>query len=129
MGWNGFTGSSGAGRSNWKSGPRPIGDVAEPAHHKKDHPPARLRDYNRDAIGWYVDKAVYIPVDRIADASCGVLSERAIGRMLAERELLARHKKNRLTVDYVPKIGFVPSYALKLAEFSPSTAFESDDDE
>jgi hypothetical protein len=96
---------------------------------KKTEPGVFDAHNNRDAIGWYDDKAVYIPVDRIADAAGGVLSERAIGRMLAERQLLARHKKNRLTVDYVPKIGFVPSYALKLAEFSPSTAFESDDDE
>ena len=58
-----------------------------------------------------------------------MLSERAIGRMLAERQLLAHHKKGRLIVEYVPKIGYVPSYALKLSEFSPTAAFDRDDDE
>jgi Domain of unknown function (DUF927) len=131
--WNGFTGSSGAGALE----PEKQAE-ANLRRHVAEHRDITIKKTelgvldahnNRDAIGWYDDKAVYIPVDRIADAAGGVLSERAIGRMLAERQLLARHKKNRLTVDYVPKIGFVPSYALKLAEFSPRTAFESDDDE
>jgi hypothetical protein len=83
---------------------------------------------NRDAVGWYDDHAVYMPVDRIADAAGGVLSERAIGQMLQRRDLLAEQKKGRLTVRYVPKIGYVPSYALKLTEFSPTANFGSDDD-
>jgi len=81
---------------------------------------------NRDAVGWYDDRAVYIPVDRIADAAGGVLSERAIGRMLQRRELLAWQKKDRSTVGYVPKIGYVRSYALKLTEFSPTADLGSD---
>jgi hypothetical protein len=83
---------------------------------------------NRDAVGWYDDRAVYIPVDRIADAAGGALSERAIGRMLERRKLLAGHGEDRLTVRYVPKIGHVECYALKLAEFSPTANVGSDDE-
>jgi hypothetical protein len=95
---------------------------------KKTNPGPYDAHNNRDAIGWYDDRAVYIPVERIADAVGGVLSERAIGQMLQRRELLAGHNKDRLTVRYVPKIGYVPSYALKLTEFSLTANFGSDDD-
>jgi hypothetical protein len=131
--WDGFTGSLGAGaldpekqaENNLRRHVAEHRDITI----KKTEPGISHPQNNRDAIGWYDDHAIYIPVERIVDAAGGVLSERAIGRMLERRGLLARHKKNRLTVDYVPKVGFVPSYALKLSEFSPTAAFESDDDE
>jgi hypothetical protein len=94
---------------------------------KKTEPGARDPHNNRDAIGWYDRSAVYIPVARIVDAAGGGLSERAIGTMLHRRGLLARHKRGRLTVDYVPKIGYVPCYALKVGDFSPTAAAGSDE--
>ena len=84
---------------------------------------------NRDAVGWFDSKAVYIPVGRIAEACGGVLSERAMGRMLDERNLLARHKKGRLIVEYVPRVGYVPSYALKFAEFGKAPEIGEPDEE
>jgi hypothetical protein len=83
---------------------------------------------NRDAVGWFDSKAVYLPVDRIAEACGGGLSENAIGRMLAARNLLAKHKTGRWTVEYVPKIGYVPCYALKFSEFGEAPAFSSDEE-
>jgi hypothetical protein len=83
---------------------------------------------NRDAVGWFDSKAIYIPVDRIAEACGGVLSEHAIGRMLNARKLLHRHKPKRLTIDYVPKIGYVASYALKFAEFGKAPEPLSDEE-
>jgi hypothetical protein len=131
--WNGFTGSSGAGaldpeqqaEANLRRHVAEHRDITI----KKTEPGKTDPHNNRDAVGWYDTKAVYIPVDRIAEAAGGMLSERAIGRMLENRNLLADRKKDRLTVDYIPKVGYVPSYALKLSEFGPTAAFESDDDE
>ena len=83
---------------------------------------------NRDAVGWFDSKAVYIPVDRIAEACGSGLSEGAIGRMLAAKNLLAKHKKGRLIVEYVPKIGYVPCYAVKFSEFGKAPTFSSDEE-
>jgi hypothetical protein len=131
--WSGFAESTGAGaldpeqqaEANLRRHVAEHRDITI----KKTEPNRQDPHNNRDAVGWYDDNAVYIPVDRIAEAAGGVLSERAIGRMLKDRDLLARHKGDRLTVKYVPKIGYVPSYALKLSQFGPTAAFESDDDE
>jgi Domain of unknown function (DUF927) len=95
---------------------------------KKTEPSPSDPRNNRDAVGWYDDKAVYIPVDRIFDAAGAVLSERAIGRMLQVRGLLVRRGKDRLSVKYVPKIGYVPSYALKLSEFGPTVGGSGEDE-
>jgi hypothetical protein len=130
--WDGFAASSGAGaldpeRQAEANLRRHVAEHRDITIKKTD--PSRFDPHNnRDAIGWFDDTAVYIPVDRIADAAGGMLSERAIGRMLADRNLLARTGKKRLTVNYVPKVGYVSSYALKLTEFGP-TAARSDEDE
>ena len=86
------------------------------------------RRNNRDAGGWYDETAVYIPVDRIAEAAGYVLGERAIGAMLKARGLLAKTGKDRLSVKYVPKVTHVSSYALKLSEFVPTAAASSEDE-
>jgi hypothetical protein len=94
---------------------------------KKTEPEKDDAHNNRDAIGWYDGSAIYIPVDRIVEAAGGMLSERAVGRMLSRRKLIARHRKGRLTVNYVPKIGYVPCYALKLSEFNPRKTADADE--
>jgi hypothetical protein len=74
---------------------------------------------NRDAVAWYEDKAaVYIPADRIVEACGGVLSELAVARMLRDRNLLARTRKRRLYLEYVPIIGYVKAYALRFDQFA-----------
>jgi hypothetical protein len=84
---------------------------------------------NREAVGWYDNQAVYVPADRIVDACGSGLSQRAIGHMLADRQLLIKGRKDRLpTVNYVPGLGlYVTCFALKSAEFAPQE-LDTDDD-
>jgi hypothetical protein len=84
---------------------------------------------NRDAVAWTDGEtgALYLPGDRVVEACGGGLSERAIGRMLNERGLLARSRGDRLTVNYVPQIGHVRCYALKLDEFAPAAGGEGEE--
>jgi hypothetical protein len=85
---------------------------------------------NRDAVGWFDRQAIYIPLERIAEAAGGGLSELAIGSMLDDKKLLQRSTKDRLVVTYVPKIGYVTSYALKFSEFGKAPAgFTPEDDD
>jgi hypothetical protein len=84
---------------------------------------------NRDAVGWTDAKCLYLPADRIVEACGGGLSERAIGHMLKKRELLAKSRKDRATVNYVPRIGKVCCYALKLDELAPAAAEQGEEDD
>ena len=75
---------------------------------------------NREAIGWYDEEAVYLPTARLRDACLGLAKERWIASLLRDREMLTREgdaAKGRIAIKYVPKIGYVQSYALKRAEF------------
>ena len=79
----------------------------------------------KEAIGWYDDTAVYIPKERMREATAGVLKESQIGAMLNRRGLLAkRSEPDRFTVSWVPKVGSVTSYALRRSEFGRSDAVE-----
>jgi hypothetical protein len=73
---------------------------------------------SRDALGWYDDKAIYIPTGRISEAIGGVLSERAVVRLLSRAGLLERRTDHeRAAIRSVPHIGKVDVYALKRREF------------
>jgi hypothetical protein len=75
---------------------------------------------NREAIGWYDKTAVYLPTARLRDASNGQVREQWLASLLKDRKLLARQgdpATGRIAVKYIPKIGYVQAYALKLAEF------------
>jgi hypothetical protein len=82
---------------------------------------------NREALGWYDEEAVYILAGRIVEACGGVLSERAVSRMLVERALLAKGRPDRPTISYVPKLKlYLKCFALKAAEFAPGQDNEED---
>jgi hypothetical protein len=75
----------------------------------------------REAVGWYDDTAIYIPKDRIREATGGILKQTQIGAMLDRRRLLAsRPEPDRYTVSWVPGVGGVKSYALRRSEVGRS---------
>jgi hypothetical protein len=79
----------------------------------------------REAVGWYDANAVYIPKDRIREATGGILKEAHIGAMLHRRGLLARKdERDRFTVRWVPSIGRILCYALRRSEFGRSEAVQ-----
>jgi hypothetical protein len=76
---------------------------------------------NREAVAWYDETAVYIPKGRIREAAGSTLKEAQIGALLKGCDLLAaKPEKDRFTVNWIPKVGRVTSYALKRAEFGRS---------
>jgi hypothetical protein len=94
---------------------------------KKVNRGAREWGNNREAVGWYDNEAVYIPAERIVEACGGVLSERAISRLLVDRQLLIKGRRDRPTVSYVPKLKlYVKCFALRADEFAPGQDDEDD---
>jgi hypothetical protein len=85
---------------------------------------------NREAVAWYDDTAIYMPVQRLREASGETLKAQQIVKALIERDLLAkRHNQRRAAVRWIPKIGRVDAYALKRIEFGRRQAwFGSDGD-
>ena len=83
---------------------------------------------NREAVAWYDDTAIYMPVQRLREASGETLKAQQVVKALIERELLAkRHNNRRAAVRWIPKVGRVDSYALKRSEFGRRQAwFDSD---
>jgi hypothetical protein len=76
---------------------------------------------SREAHGWYDDRAVYIPKDRIREAAGDALKASHIGKLLHERGLLAqRPEPDRYTIGWVPNIGAVECYALRRSAFGRS---------
>ena len=76
---------------------------------------------NREAVAWYDGTAVYLPKGRIREAAGSTLKEAQIGALLNGRGLLAaKPEKDRFTVNWVPKVGRVTSYALCREEFGRS---------
>ena len=71
-----------------------IKDVADPSGY-------------REAIGWYDGDTIYLPKDRIREATGGVLKETHIGALLHRQKLLTKQESDRFTYPYVPKIGKV----------------------
>jgi hypothetical protein len=73
---------------------------------------------SRELVGWFDNKAVYIPKDRIFEATGKVLKASNIGAMLHRRGLLAKKpERDRYTVPWVPKVARVRSFALRRDEF------------
>jgi hypothetical protein len=73
---------------------------------------------NREAIGWYDDKAVYIPKDRLHEAAGKTLKRTQVANILNDKGLLVKKQDtNRFTADYVPKVGKVAVYALDIDTF------------
>ena len=78
---------------------------------------------SRETLAWYDEAAVYIPATRMGEACGGTLKPEALARILSERGLLVRRKDTRrLTVGYVPKVGYGSWYALSRTAFGRSTA-------
>lgn len=78
---------------------------------------------NRETLGWYDQGAVYLPAGRLGEACGGALKPEALARELDRRGLLAKRKgAKRLTVEYVPKIGYGAWYALSRTLFGRSAA-------
>jgi hypothetical protein len=72
----------------------------------------------RQAVGWYDEHAIYIPVGRISEAIDGAMSIPAFARRLDKSGLLwDRHNNQRIAVRMVPKVGPVDAYALKKKAF------------
>jgi hypothetical protein len=83
---------------------------------------------NREPVGWYHGDNIYIPKDRMREATGGVLKESHIGAMLHRRGLLAqRSETDRFTVRWVPIIGKLLCYALRRSEFGPSDSVNDPD--
>jgi hypothetical protein len=73
---------------------------------------------NREAIGWYDEKAVYIPKGRLREAVGNILKESQIGAILSDLGCLAeKPKQDRYTVEWIPSIGRTPAYALSRSMF------------
>jgi hypothetical protein len=73
---------------------------------------------NKEAIGWFDDDAIYIPVTRIREMAGSTLKGQLIAQVLNGRGLLARrHDAKRLALRTIPMIGKVDCYALKRSEF------------
>jgi hypothetical protein len=76
---------------------------------------------NREALAWYDEKTVYLPKERLREATGSTLKEAQIGAALVLRDLLsAKPEEDRFTVKWVPRIGRVVAYALKREEFGRS---------
>lgn len=77
-----------------------------------------LKLNNREAVAWYDDTAIYMPVQRLREASGETLKAQQVVKALVDRSLLAdRHSSKRAAVRWVPKIGRVDAYALRRSEF------------
>ncbi|TXM66518.1 DUF927 domain-containing protein [Methylobacterium sp. WL12] len=88
-------------------------------------PEEGTRATNRNALGWYDDRAVYIPAHRIVEAAGGTLKEAEIGRALHAQGLIAKAKDHDcFFVAYVPRVGRVKAYALRRDEFRMSAQHE-----
>lgn len=81
---------------------------------------------NREAVAWYDQTAIYLPVQRIREASGETLKAQQIVKALTDRDLLAkRHNSKRASVRHVPEVGRIDAYALKRQEFGRRSAWQS----
>jgi phage/plasmid primase-like uncharacterized protein len=68
---------------------------------------------NREAVAWFDAKAVYITKGRLREAAGNTLKESQIAAILSQRGLLVeKPKPDRYCVEWIPKIGRIPAYAL-----------------
>jgi hypothetical protein len=73
---------------------------------------------SRELVGWYDKNTIYIPKERIFEATGQVLKASNVGEMLHRRGLLThRPEPDRYYARSVPKIGKVASYPLRREEF------------
>ena len=71
----------------------------------------------REIEGWFDDRTVYVRSTLIQTACGRTLKKQHIGRLLAEKGLLAENEPGRHTVRYVPGVGNVRCYAIKRSFF------------
>jgi hypothetical protein len=77
---------------------------------------------NREAHAWYDDTAIYIPTKRIREATGDTLKEQHIAKLLSEAGLIAKRGGNsRIATRYIPIVGHVDCYALKIDELGVRT--------
>jgi hypothetical protein len=82
---------------------------------------------NRETIGWYDEKTVYLPTARLREACNAALKEQHLAQALWDRGFLSqRRDERRIAVKYVPQIGHVQSYALKREHFGREAKEETD---
>lgn len=82
---------------------------------------------NREAVAWYDETAIYLPVQRIREASGETLKAQQVAKALIDRGLLVkRHDNQRATIRWVPKVGKIDAYALKRSEFGRDTSWRFD---
>ena len=73
---------------------------------------------NREAVAWFDDKAVYIPKSRLREAAGNTLKKSQIAAILSQRGLLVeKPKADRYCVEWIPRIGRMPAYALSRGFF------------
>jgi hypothetical protein len=73
---------------------------------------------NREAVGWYDDDTVYLPTNRVAEATGGILKEQRIAAVLDQGGHLSRRgDTTRIAIRWIPKIGRIDCYALRRSEF------------
>ena len=76
---------------------------------------------NREAVAWYDDGIVYIPMTRLREAAGNGLRASQVASILERRGMLGkRTETDRLYVRFIPKVGRVQSYALRRSEFGRS---------
>ncbi len=84
---------------------------------------------NQIALAWYDEDAVYIPRERLREASGGALKEQELAAALDEAgHLYKRDDAKRPYVRYVPKLGKVQAYALRRPTYGRS-GFVADQDQ
>lgn len=77
---------------------------------------------NRETLAWYDETSIYIPKERIREATDNVLNGSHIGSTLNQRGLLARcTEADRFCIRWVPGVGKVTCYALRRSEFGRSS--------
>src|SRR6185295_16403678 len=83
---------------------------------------------NREAVAWYDETAIYVPAQRLREASGESLKAQQVVKALIDKGLLdRRYDGRRATVRWVPKIGRIDAYALKRAEFGRRSTWFGDE--
>jgi hypothetical protein len=84
---------------------------------------------NREAVGWYDQDTVYLPINRITEAAGGALKEQRTAAVLDQGGYLTRRGgPKRIAIRYVPRVGYVDCYALRRSKFG-RTDKDTDPDE
>jgi hypothetical protein len=84
---------------------------------------ASREDNNREAVGWYDRSAVYIPKNRLREATGNTFKDADVGSILDRAGMLESRRPDRFTVNWIPNVGPVTAYALKRTQFGRYTDF------